>query len=244
MAATIVGSPSPTASATNAKVLRRQQYQKDMNGLETLVETYTIQSQNLLSIIPEKDTKHTAFSTATSKYARMAVETISTSELDGGLTELSVTFVGLTSSSGLPPALVRVIPNSGSGIFGPPVVIEAEFVTDLTEFQIFQGQLSSFSTAEPSSTIKIYRMPSFINGTAMPSNPRSPFQQSGTGLFSGFLYRYEGYVMQNIQTTRRGQFNVAVVSFNEYAVSISGTSGGFSTGIFTEKPAGPWGRPA
>ena len=238
MAATIIGSPSPTASAANRKVLRRQQYQKDMNGLETLVETYTIQSQNLLSIIPEKDTKHTAFSTATSKYARMAVESISTSELDGGLTELSVTFVGPTSSSGLPLALVRVIPNSGSGIFGPPVVIEAEFVTDLTEFQILQGQLSSFSTAEPSSTIKIYRMPSFINGTTMPANPRPPFNQSGTGLFAAFLYRYEGYVMQNIQTTRRGQFNVAVISFNEYAVSINGTNGGFSPGIF-QKPANP-----
>jgi hypothetical protein len=244
MAATIIGSPSATATATNGKVLRRQQYQKEINGLETIVETYTIQTQNLLSIIPDKDTKHTAFSTATSKYARMAVESIATSEMDGGLTELNVTFVGLTASSGLPPAIVRVIPNTGSGIFGPPVVIEAEFVTDLTEFQVLQGQFSSFSTAEPSSTIKIYRMPSFINGTAMPPNPRPPFNQSGTGLFSGFLYRYEGYVMQNVQTTRRGQFNVAVISFNEYAVSISGTSGGFSTGIFTEKPAGPWGKPA
>lgn len=235
MAATIVGSPSPTASATNAKVLRRQQYQKDMNGLETLVETYTIQSQNLLSIIPEKDTKHTTFSTATSKYARMAVESIATSEMDGGLTELNVTFVGLTASSGLPPAIVRIIPNTGSGIFGPPVVIEAEFITDLTEFQLLQGQYSSFSTANPAATDKIFRIPAFINGTPMPSNPRPPFNQSGTGLSSAFLYRYEGYVMQNVQATRRGQFNVAVISFNEQAFSMVGVSGGFSPGIFRQQ---------
>jgi hypothetical protein len=238
MSATIIGSPSPTATATNGKVLRRQQYQRDFNGLETLVETYIVQSQNLLSIAPDKDVKHSAFSSASVKYPRMSVETISTSEQEGNLTELNVTFVGLTSSSGLPPAVVRIIPNTGSGIFGPPIVIEAEFVTDLNEFQILQGQLSSFSTAEPSSTIKIYRMPAFINGTAMPSNPKPPFSQSGTGLFAAFLYRYEGYVMQSIQTTRRGQFNVAVINFNEYAVSITGTNGGFSPGIFSS-PATP-----
>ncbi|NDB84731.1 MAG: hypothetical protein EB127_18800, partial [Alphaproteobacteria bacterium] len=36
----------------------------------TLVETYLVQSQNLLTIIPTKDTTHQAFSSATTKYAR------------------------------------------------------------------------------------------------------------------------------------------------------------------------------
>jgi len=238
MSAIIVGSPSATSTAANAKVLRRQNYQRDVNGLETISETYIIQTANRASLIPAKDVLHSAFSTASVKYSRMAVESVSSNEADGGIVELNVSYVGLTSSSGLPPALVRIIPNTGSGIFGPPVVIEAEFITDLTELQILQGQLSSLSQANPSSTVKVYRMPTSINGTTMPANPRAPFNQSGTGGSSAFIFRYEGYVMQNIQTTRRGQFNVAVVNFNEYAVNISGTSGGFSSGIFSS-PATP-----
>lgn len=231
MPAIIVGSP-----ASGQKVLRRQNYFKESNGLETISEVYTVRTADLLAISPDKDTRHSAFSTASAKYARMAVESVSSTEVDGSITELSVNYVGLTSSSGLPPAIVRVIPNTGSGIFGPPVVIEAEFVTDLNEFQILKGQLSSLSTASPSTTVGIYRMPAAINGTPTPANPRDPFNQSGAGLSSGFIFRYEGYVMQGVQTTRRGQFNIAVVGFNEYAVSITGASGGFSTGIFASPP--------
>ena len=77
MSAVIVGLPT---SSTSSKVLRRQGYEKAVNGLESITETYIVQTQNLLSIIPEKDTKHSDFSTATNKYQRMAVESISTSE--------------------------------------------------------------------------------------------------------------------------------------------------------------------
>ena len=96
MSAEIIGLPSGLSSS---KVLRRQGYEKGANGLESITETYIVQTQNLLSIIPEKDTRHSSFSTATNKYQRMAVESISTSEQDGGLTELNILYVGLTSSS-------------------------------------------------------------------------------------------------------------------------------------------------
>jgi len=234
MSAVIVGLPT---SSTSSKVLRRQGYEKAINGLESITETYIVQTQNLLSIIPAKDTKHSDFSTATNKYQRMAVESISTSEQEGGLTELNVSYAGLTSSSGLPPAVVRIIPATGAGIFGPPVNIEAEFVSDLTEFQIVKGQYSSLTPYTPIDTPeritpvsgpKVLRMPRFINGTAMPDNPREPFVQQGTSSTGGFLYRYEGYISNNFQCTRRGQFLVCVVTFAEYAFSLVSVSGGWS----------------
>lgn len=225
MSAVIVGLPT---SSTSSKVLRRQGYEKATNGLESITETYIVQTQNLLSIIPAKDTKHSDFSTATNKYQRMAVESISTSEQEGGLTELNVLYVGLTSSSGLPPAVVRIIPATGAGIFGPPVNIEAEFISDLSEYQIIKGQFSSVSPTAPAVGKDIVRMPKFINGTTLPDNPKEPFVQEGTGSVSSFYYRYEGYVTNNFQCTRRGQFLVCVVTFAEYAASVVGTSGGWA----------------
>ena len=225
MSAVIVGLPT---SSTSSKVLRRQGYEKAINGLESITETYIVQTQNLLSIIPEKDTKHSDFSTATNKYQRMAVESISTSEQEGGLTELNVSYAGLTSSSGLPPAVVRIIPATGAGIFGPPVNVEAEFVSDLTEYQIIKGQFSSLSPVAPAAGKDIIRIPQFINGTQMPGNPKEPFVQEGTSSVSSFYYRYEGYVTNNFQCTRRGQFLVCVVTFAEYAASVAGTSGGWA----------------
>lgn len=225
MSAEIIGLPS---SSTSSKVLRRQGYEKEVNGLETITETYIVQTQNLLSIIPAKDTKHSAFSTAINKYQRMAVESISTSEQDGGLTELNVLYVGLTSSSGLPPAVVKIIPATGAGIFGPPVNIEAEFISDLSEYQIIKGQFSSVSPTAPAVGRDIVRMPKFINGTALPDNPKEPFVQEGTGSVSSFYYRYEGYVTNNFQCTRRGQFLVCIVTFAEYAASVVGVSGGWA----------------
>lgn len=230
MSATIVGSPSATATATNAKVLRRQEYQKDINGLETLVETYLVQSQNLLTIIPTKDTTHQAFSSATTKYSRMAVESFSASEQDGNITELNITFVGLTSSSGLPPAVVRIIPVENAGIFGPPINIEAQFLSDSNENDFLRGKISTTSpiltVAAGSYASYKFRIPTFINGTEMPKNPREPYFKSysggffGAGLATSFPQvsadRYDGYVNNSTQFEKRGQFLTARLTFQEY----------------------------
>ena len=230
MSATIVGSPSASATATNAKVLRRQEYQKDINGLETLVETYLVQSQNLLTIIPTKDTTHQAFSSATTKYSRMAVESFSTSEQDGNITELNITFVGLTSSSGLPPAVVRIIPVENAGIFGPPINIEAQFLSDSNENEFLKGKISSTSpvlgTAGGSYSSKKFKIPAFINGTALPKNPREPYYRStSTAFFVPFtlqaqpqvrIDQYDGYVNNSTQFEKRGQFLTARLTFQEY----------------------------
>lgn len=226
MAVTIIGSPG-----LGQKLLRRQTYQKDANGLETLNETYIVRSSDLISLVPEKDTTHFVYSTATTKYRRMAVESTSTSEQDGGVSELSVTYVGLTSSSGLPPALVRTIPVTGAALYGPPIVIEVEFVSDSSVAQLLSGKLSSLSIA---STEVPAPIPSQINGTSLPSNPRTPFTNRAnlanlsTGeVFrnaGGLIFQYYGYCLKDTQATQRGQFLVVVLSYQEFMRGQAGQS--------------------
>lgn len=229
MGAIIIGSPSAVASATNAKVLRRQNFQREINGLETLSETYIIQTSNRGSLIPAKDTVHSSFSTAATKYARMAVETVSFSEQDGDLTEMNVNYVGLTSASGLPPAVVRLVPTTGAGVFGPPIVIEVEFVTSLSENEIVKGNFVPGTISSNAYwTTRRVAIPDSINGTQLPKNPRPPFSRvGGTGVSSGtFVVSsavYDGYTISDVQTDKRGQFIVAKVQFREFFAT-SGTS--------------------
>lgn len=222
MSAVIVGSPSLVATAANAKVLRRQQYQKETNGLETLTETYTILTANRASLMPIKGTKHTMFSTASTKFARMVVETIAFSEQDGDLTEMTVTFVGLTSSSGLPPAVVRVTPVTGAGIYGPPVRIEVEYVSDSSIPQVLSGKLSSNFTPQSG---KLNPIPFQINGTRLPPHPVAPFEKKvnlanlSTGQIykdlGGTLFEYYGYIQQDTQIFERGEFSIVTTTYSE-----------------------------
>ena len=226
MPATIIGSP-----ASGGKVLRRQNYAKETNGLETIQETYIVRSADLISLVPAKDTTHFAYSSATTKFRRMAVESTSTSEQDGGISELNVTYVGLTSSSGLPPAIVRTIPLAGAAIYGAPVIIDVEFVSDSSVTQILAGKLSSLSTAPSEFPAPI---PPQINGTAMPTNPKTPFTNRAnlanltTGqIFAGaggIIFQYYGYCLKETQATQRGQFIVAVLSYQEFGRTGQGTS--------------------
>ena len=222
MSSLVVGYPVAQATSANAKILRRQEYNREPNGLESITETYTIQTSNRITINPAKDVTHQAFSTASQKYPRMAVETTSFSELDGGISEMTINYVGLTSSSGLPPALVRILPVTGAGVFGPPINIEAEFVTDALESEIVLGKFSSTAPIIPKFG-GTQRMPKFINGTRMPENPREPYNTSRTSVVSGGIAsvrevvdRYEGYIIKDIDCIRRGQFLVARATFEEY----------------------------
>jgi len=223
MGAVIVGNPVASATSPNAKILRRQEYNREPNGLESITETYTIQTANRITINPAKDVTHQAFSTATQKYARMAVETTAFSELDGGITEMTVNYVGLTSSTELPPAIVRIIPVTGAGVFGPPINIEAEFVTDALESEIVIGKLSASAPIIPKTLRLKQRMPAFINGTKMPENPKQPYNKSrlATGSGGSIFVRdvadiYDGYVIKDVDCVRRGQFLVARITFEEF----------------------------
>ena len=208
MSAVIVGSP-----ISGGKVLQRQDFQRDINGLETITENYKIRTDDRLTLAPAKDTTHASFSSTSTKYSRMAVETISFGEEDGGLSSMSVVYVGLTSSSGLPKPVVRMIPTTGAGIYGPPLTIEIEFVTDVTESQIAVGQLTTTSVVQTGNRAGAFiPIPNVLNGLTLPSNPQPPFSKM-YGLVGGV--NYAGYCQDNVDCTRRGQFLIARVVFKE-----------------------------
>lgn len=208
MAATFIGLLS-----SGAKILRRSEYSREIVGLETLTETYTIRTADRQIILPMKDVTHSAFSTASTKFSRMAVETAAVREQDGDISEMTVTYVGLTSETSLPPAQIKYIPTTGADIWGPPIVIEVSFVTDLTESQFASGQLSnSFPVLERFSPTSKIPMPAFINGTATPQNPRTP--GITTNNLAGNIV-YFGYCLDSLDSTRRGQFLVARATFKE-----------------------------
>jgi len=210
MSAVIIGSP-----VSGGKVLQRQNFQRDINGLETITENYIIRTADRTALAPAKDTTYSAF-TATTSYPRMAVETITFDENDGGLTTMNVVFVGLTSSSGLPKPVVRQIPTTNAGIYGPPLTIEIEFVTDLVESEFSAGQLVKGIPANQQFTNiglgRFLTMPTELNGLILPSHPRpvGVVRSSNAGNIT-----YYGYCMDSLDSTRRGQFLVARAVFKE-----------------------------
>jgi hypothetical protein len=103
MAATFVG------TAINSKVLRSTSQNIETNGLVTLEETYTVKTSSAQSIIPRTDTSHSSFSSATTKYANMLVESSSLKEELGGLSTFVVNYAGLLSSV-LSAPVIRKIP--------------------------------------------------------------------------------------------------------------------------------------
>lgn len=214
MSAVILGSP-----ASGQKVLRRNEFSTQRNGLEFINEIYTIRTADRTTIQPEFETLHKDFSTASSKYARMAVENVAFKEIDGDLSEMTVSYVGLTSASGLPPALVRIIPQMDKGVFGPPCVINVEYVSASTTAQILSAVPNPFLGPR----IKI-PMPKSINGTVLPANPRDPYdtgneprQTNAFFLGGGSSFSYQGYVLNSIQAEERGIFAVVVAEYAEYS---------------------------
>jgi hypothetical protein len=216
MAFSIIG------SAIDSKVLQRQNFSKEPNGLETIIENYAIKTSNRDTIVPNKDTLHSEFSSSSTKYTRMVVESVTTEEQDGGITQMLVTYVGLTSLTGLPLAIVRLIPTPGAGIFGPAMVIEAEYLTDKTETKFIQdgcdGQIISTGILPPLGTG--IAMPSQINGTVMPKNPKEPYSAQSLGS----AFKYHGYLQQSLSSEKRGKFLVVRVVFAEAASSLVASS--------------------
>ena len=134
-----------------------------------------------------------------------------------------VTYVGLTASTGLPPPIVRLIPTAGEGVYGPPLVIEAEYVTDVSETEFMAGQLAQNNgLASLQLFTPTIKMPAFINGYEMPKDPKTPFFSSGIGA----LAQYGGYCVLSMSCERRGLFLVARNTYHEVqqiAITSAGT---------------------
>jgi hypothetical protein len=228
MASTIIG--NAIGATSTSKVLQRQNFSKEPNGLETIIESYAIATANRDTVVPEKNTLHSAFSSSVKKYTRMSVESVTTEEQDGGITQMLVTFVGLTTSTGLPPPIVRLIPTAGEGVYGPPLVIEAEYVTDVSETEFMAGQLAQNNGLQQATLFTpTIKMPSVINGTQMPVDPITAFYNAPkTGFGGGAIVQYSGYCVLSMSCDRRGLFLIARNTYHEVQQVATITQGGFS----------------
>jgi len=212
--------------ASGGKVLRKSQSSTEVDGLVTLTETYTIRAQDIESIEPGRNTAHSSFSTATNKYSRMLVETTSVEPMDGGLAQLLVTYVGLDYASGLPPAYITAVGQPGVGVFGADASVVARYITQQPIFDLLKGAgiTLSFSGRGFTSNITLPSkrlIPSSINGTAMPTNPRAKEYRANLsrGTFREWLY--SGYVQTSMSFQRRGSFNQIEEQFTESFVGSS-----------------------
>jgi len=212
--------------ASGGKVLRKSQSSTEVDGLVTLTESYTIRSQDIESIEPERNTTHSSFSTATNKYARMLVETTRVEPMDGGLAQLLVTYVGLDYASGLPPAFVTAVGQPGAGVFGADASVVVRYITQQPVFDLLKGasitlSFSGFGFTSNLTLPSKRLIPSSINGTAMPTNPRAKEYRASLsgGTFREWLY--SGYVQTSLSFQRRGAFNQIEEQFTESFVGSS-----------------------
>jgi hypothetical protein len=229
-----------TALNAGQKILRKTQSSSEVDGLVTIVETYVIRSQDAASLEPDRNTSHASFSTATIKYGRMLVETTRVEPLDGDLAELIVTYVGLDYASGLPPAYITVVGQPGVGVFGADASVVVKYISQDSLFDTLKGQVLSLAIGGSNLILPTKRlMPTSINGTTMPPNPRQrEYRRNATlsesiaasaglnngVLFSGYIsyyaptieWIYAGYVQTGISFARRGSFNQIEEQFTEY----------------------------
>jgi hypothetical protein len=169
MAASIVN----TVLNEGGKILRKSTRSTSVDGLVTLVENYTIRLADIAALEPDSGITHNAFSTATAKYTRMLVETTAVNPIDGDLADLSVTYVGLDYASGLPNAYITAVGQPGVGVYGADAAIVVKYITQDSLFDTLKGGNISLNLGGTSLTIPTKRlMPTIINGTTMPTNPR------------------------------------------------------------------------
>ena len=219
--------------ASGGKVLRKSQRSTEVDGLVTLTETYTIRRQDIGSIEPDRNTTYNTF-TGLTTFPRMSVETTRVEPIDGDLAELIVTYVGLDYASGLPPAYVTAVGQPGVGVFGADASVVVKYITQQSVFELLQGSSVNLnlgtinltsSSAQGTSTVSgVARvalptkrlMPSSINGTGLPPNPRAR-EYRAVLIGSTFTeWVYAGYVQTGISFERRGLFNRIEEQFTEY----------------------------
>jgi len=162
-----------TVLNAGGKVLRKASRSTSVDGLVTLVENYTIRLADIGSLEPDAGTTHSAFSAASTKYTRMLVETTAVNPLDGDLADLSVTYVGLDYASGLPKAYITAVGQPGVGVFGADAAIIVKYITQDSLFDTLKGGNISLNLGSTNLTLPTKRlMPTSINATALPPNPR------------------------------------------------------------------------
>jgi hypothetical protein len=100
------------------------------------------------------------------------------------------------------------------GIYGPPCVISVEYISDKSAAQLTR-RLPGGGGKVP--------IPTEINGTALPRNPRDVFSTGNnptqvSAFFGPSAYsvnNYFGLVMESLQVQQRGIFSVVVEEYAE-----------------------------
>jgi len=162
-----------TTLNNGGKILRKTTKSTSVDGLVTMTENYTIRLADIATLEPDAGTKHSSFSSASTTYTRMLVETTAVNPVDGDLADLSVTYVGLDTASGLPKAYITAVGQPGVGVYGADAAIVVKYITQDSLFDTLKGGNISLNLGGTSLTIPTKRlMPTSINGTTMPPNPR------------------------------------------------------------------------
>lgn len=238
MGATFVG------TAINSKVLKSTSQNIETNGLVTLEETYTVKTSSAQSIIPRTDTTHASFSSATTKYTNMLVESTSLKEEVGGLSTLVVNYAGLLSSV-LPKPIIRSIPIAPTFRGSPKSIIiygqGAPFQDAENDFRAIGPDGSSylvmteegpelqieFVTPSNSNTTRGFLTRTNLAGNTVVGStlPRqiNNFPISGAGnpiidSTSGSVFM--GYVLMNEETAKRGGCIIVVQIYRKVSLSI------------------------
>lgn len=214
MAFTIVG------LTENKIVLKRENVHTDPNGLNTIIMNFAVRTQDIGAVQPNVGYSHAEFCNrhGISKsifYSTMKVVSVNTEEQDGGLSEMIVTFEGLMYTGTMPLPIVRYIPTEGQGIYGPPIVIQAEYVTLQSDSQFLALFDPQNNLAQPVLWFaQRKKMPRYINGYEMPKDPKEAFFATpGTG--GGIIQEYLGYCYLSVACERRGGALLVTSSFGE-----------------------------
>jgi len=237
MAATFVG------TAINSKVLRSTSQNIETNGLVTIEETYTVKTSSAQSIIPRTDTSHSSFSSATTKYANMLVESSSLKEELGGLSTLVVNYAGLLSSV-LPAPVIRKIPIAPSFRGSQEFRFGFNSINSMSDIRVsaMNGTYAFMIEDGPELQIEFLRL---TNGTYLPrgnitrnglASGTTPFGVSWTQIILGETLPAQingvqiagagttssssmGYVLMNEEVSQRGGCIIVLQIYRKITLS-------------------------
>jgi hypothetical protein len=110
------------------------------------------------------------------------------------------------------------------------LVIEAEYVTDVSETEFMAGQLAQNNGLGRLQIFSnVIKMPAVINGTTMPRDPRTAFFSGPKSGFGTALFiQYSGYCVLSMSCDRRGLFLIARNTYHEVQQIAVSTQGAFS----------------
>lgn len=235
-------------------ILNSQKSQTDEYGFDYITYEYTIKTSDLAAYNIKKDDIFTgidtwmgvSFSKIPSYKANYVVDSVETSNLDGGLTSLTVNTVGSknTAEANTPrvtllsggPLIFGLSGTPSSNIWGYGVsdagqIVEVKFLANGGAL----GQQEVFTTYYGSV------MPATFRGISLPVQASPPISfsnvvyqgggQTGGGLPFGVDGIYYGFVCKTVLSEKRGSLLLVTLTFSEAGVATLYTITSPTTGV-------------